>query len=72
MLPVKKALYAHALGDVASFTESMQKGIKENGSLEGFVAMYNAEMEARWRAMAEKMRKAGNGKAAAKNTPMTK
>lgn len=66
MLPVKKALYAHALGDVAAFTKVMQKGIKENGSLEDFVAMYNAEMEARGRIMAENMRKAGNGKTAAK------
>jgi len=72
LLPVEKAVYSHTLSDVAAFTKAMQKPIKDNVSLEDTVAKHNAEMEARRQAMAEKMRKAGNGKAAAKDTAKTK
>jgi len=71
-LPVEKAEYSHTLFDTAALTKAMQKPIKGNVSLEDKVAIHNAEMEARRQAMAEKMRKAGNGKAAAKDTPKTK
>jgi len=71
-LPVEEAVYSHILGDLAAVTKSVQKPIKENVNLEDTVAIHNAEMEARTQAMAENMRKAGNGKAAAKDISKTK
>jgi hypothetical protein len=68
LLPVEKAVYSHTLGDVAAFTKSMQKPIKENVSLEDTVAKHNAEMEAKRQAMAEKMQKAHSKSSKAKST----
>jgi len=72
LLAVEKAVYSHTLDDIAVFTKSIQKPIKNNVSLEDTAANHNAEIEAWRQAMAKKMCKAGNGKAAAKDTAKTK
>ena len=72
LLPVEKAVYSHIESHVAAFIKATLKSVKDNVSLEDVVARHNAEMEARRQALAEKMRKAGNGKAAAKDTAKTK